>query len=196
MKKIPEYLESPIDNFLYVLIEKVAPTFHKYGFSPNMITTLGNIATVFSVYTLYKQYYLISALFFILSYMFDCLDGYVARTYNLVTEFGDYYDHISDATKITVICFMLYRINPTLFLATLPLIIIMGTLMCSYLAYQEKFYGNSEASYTLSLLDKLCFASNDKRELIRHMSYTRYFGCGTFIAIMSIIITLYYPAKK
>jgi len=195
MKKIPEYLESPIDNFLYVLIEKVAPTFHKLGFSPNMITTLGNVSTIFSVYALYKHQFLISSLFFILSYMFDCLDGYVARTYNLVTEFGDYYDHISDATKIIVVCFMLYRINPSLFLATLPLLIIMGTLMCSYLAYQEKFYGNSEASYTLSLFDNLCFASSDKRELIHHMSYTRYFGCGTFIAIMSIIITLYYPSK-
>jgi len=196
MKKIPAYLESPIDNFLYVFVEKVAPTFHKYGFSPNMITTLGNIATIFSVYTLYKQYYLISALFFILSYLFDCLDGYVARTYNLVTKFGDYYDHISDSIKIIIICFMLYRINPTLFLATLPLIIIMATLMCSYLAYQEKFYGNSKASYTLSLLDNLCFASDDKRELIQHMNYTRFFGCGTFTVIMSIIITLYYPAKK
>lgn len=196
MKKIPDYLESPVDNFLYVLVEKVAPTFHKWGFSPNMITTLGNIATLFSAYALYNQLYVVASFFFIVSYMFDCLDGFVARTYNLVSKFGDFYDHISDTAKLVIISYMLYRINPMLFLATLPIMVITLLLMCSYLAYQEKFYADSKSSYTLSFLDCFCFASDDKRDLIRHMAYTRYFGCGTFTAIMAIIIALYYPAKK
>ena len=59
MKKIPKHLESPIDNLIYfTLIEKVAPTYHSLGFTPNMITTLGNIATGLSAYALYNEYFM------------------------------------------------------------------------------------------------------------------------------------------
>ena len=193
MKKIPVYLESPIDNFIYVLVEKVAPTFYSLGFTPNMITTLGNITTLFSAYALYNKFFTLSAFLFIISYIFDCLDGYVARKYNLVSQFGDLYDHISDGLKLTLICYLLYKMNPTLFIATLPLIIILLVLMSSFLAYQEKLYDKSQSSYTLSLLSNLCFAKSDQRVVIRHMEYTKYFGCGTFTAVMAIIIALYYP---
>jgi len=196
MKKIPTYLESPVDNLLYVLIEKVAPTFHSLGFTPNMITTLGNVATVFTLYFLYHGLYVPAAIGFIISYMFDCLDGFVARTYDMVSKFGDFYDHLSDTIKLLSICYMLYRINSTLFLAVLPMLIIFISLMCCYLAYQEKFYDDVNSSYTLDFLSCFCFAGNDKRALIRHMEYTRHFGCGTFTAIFAIVIALYYPSKK
>ena len=37
-----------------------------------------------------------------LGYYFDCIDGPMARKYNMVTVFGDYYDHGTD-----IICFTL-----------------------------------------------------------------------------------------
>jgi len=194
MKKIPEYLESPIDNLIYfTLIEKVAPTFYSFGFTPNMITTLGNIATCLSAYALYNDLYMISAMLFIISYIFDCLDGYIARRYDLVSKFGDLYDHTSDLIKIILISYILYKKNSTLFIATIPLIVILGVLMSSFLAYQEKLYDKSQSSYTLSLLSNLCFVKSDQRTVIRHMEYVKYFGCGTFTAVMAIIIALYYP---
>ncbi len=193
MKKIPKHLESPIDNLVYILIEKIAPTFYSLGFTPNMITTLGNIATGLSAYALYNEYFMISAILFIISYIFDCLDGYVARRYDLVSKFGDLYDHTSDLIKIILISYILYKINPILFIATLPLLVILFVLMSSFLAYQEKLYDKSQSSYTLSLLSNLCFAKSDQRTVIRHMEYAKYFGCGTFTAVMTIIIALYYP---
>ncbi len=193
MKKIPKHLESPIDNLVYILIEKIAPTFYSLGFTPNMITTLGNIATGLSAYALYNEYFMISAILFIISYIFDCLDGYVARRYDLVSKFGDLYDHTSDLIKIILISYILYKINPILFIATLPLLVILFVLMSSFLAYQEKLYDKSQSSYTLSLLSNLCFAKSDQRTVIRHMEYAKYFGCGTFTAVMAIIIALYYP---
>ena len=32
-------------------------------------------------------------------YFFDCMDGHFARKYNMVTEFGDMYDYITDLSK-------------------------------------------------------------------------------------------------
>ena len=100
MRKLPSSLENPIDNFIYIGVEYLSPIVYKMGLTPNMITTLGNIFTVLFVVFFLKKQYELSALSFLVSYYFDCLDGYVARSYNMVTVFGDYYDHISDSIRI------------------------------------------------------------------------------------------------
>jgi len=48
------------------------------------------------VYLLIHKSYKLSALFLMISYYFDMMDGYIARKYDQVTEFGDWFDHISD----------------------------------------------------------------------------------------------------
>ena len=40
--------------------------------------------------------YIISAILYLTRYIFDCIDGFYARKYNMTTVFGDWYDHISD----------------------------------------------------------------------------------------------------
>ena len=50
MKKLPQYYENPFDNNIYVVIELIVPTIHKIGLTPNMITTLGNVCTIFFTY--------------------------------------------------------------------------------------------------------------------------------------------------
>ena len=99
MRKLSVKYENPIDNIIYLYVEPLAPYMHKYNITPNMITTFGNISWVYGLYLLYNHEYVYSALLFGLSYYFDCLDGYVARKYDLISIFGDYYDHISDVTK-------------------------------------------------------------------------------------------------
>ena len=40
--------------------------------------------------------YILACIYYFISYFFDVLDGIYAREYNMVSEFGDYYDHIKD----------------------------------------------------------------------------------------------------
>ena len=37
----------------------------------------------------YNEYYILSSLNLFLFYFWDCMDGNYARTYNMVTKFGD-----------------------------------------------------------------------------------------------------------
>jgi len=43
-----------------------------------------------------ENQFALSAFSYLISYMFDCWDGYYARKYNMESKFGDYYDHVSD----------------------------------------------------------------------------------------------------
>ena len=97
MRKINNENENFIDDFLLDISEYVSPFFYSLGFSPNDITTLSLITGLLCIYFLYTKNIILFVVFFILSYFFDCLDGHYARKYNMVTKFGDYYDHIKDA---------------------------------------------------------------------------------------------------
>ena len=68
MRKIPEKFENPIDNVLIDICEYVSPSFHKYGFTPNMITTLSNIAAIIVILLLLHAKYVWAAIFFIVAY--------------------------------------------------------------------------------------------------------------------------------
>lgn len=188
MRKLPSSLENPIDNFIYIGVEYLSPIVYKMGLTPNIITTLGNIFTVLFVVFFLKKQYELSALSFLVSYYFDCLDGYVARSYNMVTVFGDYYDHISDSIKMLLFLYLISRNSKSSIFYIVLLILLL--LMFINLAHQELYYGNPSSSQTLSLLSFFSIA-NTKEEAEYYMNYTKYFGCGTLIATMTLIILFY-----
>jgi phosphatidylglycerophosphate synthase len=117
MRKIPAEYENPLDDVLLNICDSVAPTFHSYGFTPNIITTISNISVIIVIILLLEAKYLWAAIFVLIAYFFDCLDGHIARKYDQVTIFGDYYDHISDISKlfainkILVICLTSLRLK-------------------------------------------------------------------------------------
>ena len=194
MHKIPANLENPIDNLLYNVVEVVAPTFYSLGFTPNMITTLGNICTIIAIYFFLQQKYKMSAVFFFLSYFFDCLDGYIARSYNMVSEFGDLYDHISDAVKFISFMLLFLINNRKLAFKYIPVMILLVLLMGFHLANQEIYYDNPSSSKTLQIFNTLT-TSTTKEEAAEIMKYSRFFGCGTVILFVTAIIA-YYKNKQ
>lgn len=191
MRKIPSEYENPFDDTLLNICEDVAPTFHSYGFTPNMITTLSNISAILVVILLLKANYIWASVLFIISYFFDCLDGHIARKYNQVSVFGDYYDHISDWIKLILILFTMYWINSEKFMEILPFIIIANILMCIHLGYQEKYHDKPD-SYMLEQTKLFAPGDpNDKKMIGRIMEYTKYVGSGTFNLVIALSI-LYY----
>ncbi len=125
------------------------------------------------------------AISFFISYFFDCLDGHYARKYNMVTKFGDYYDHIKDIT-IWILIFLIimskYKTPKKYKLLSILILFFFLYLCQTHLGCQEKKY-NKDESDTLDFMKKSCFFEPDDA-----LSYTRHFGCGTFIVITILVV--------
>jgi len=190
MRKIPEHLENPYDNCMIDIVEKSVDLFYNIGFTPNGITTLSLITGLASVYNFEKENFYMSAFMYALSYFFDCMDGNMARKYDMCTEFGDEYDHGKD---ILVNAMLLYQMvkyywnHGGPFMYVLP-VAIGASLWGSFiqLSCQEVYYNNP--TKTLDLLPSCPTSSSHNVEHI--MSYTRHCGTGTSVLVILIFIVL------
>ena len=191
MRKLPIEYENPIDNLIYELVVFVAPYFKKLNIIPNQITTIGNIFGVIGIYKLYKNFFFTSGLYYFIRYIFDCLDGYYARKYKLVTKFGDYYDHISDIIISIIYIIFMFSKNRLLMryfsITFIPLFLLMNL----HLYYQEHYYKNYIESETLQSINYIIPNSLkpiNEQDLQRKLSFSRWFGSGTIITIMILFI--------
>jgi len=197
MRKIPTNIENPIDNVIINLSEPFSTMFRHYNFTPNCITTLSLITGVVSVWALYKGMITVAVVFMAFSYFFDCVDGYYARKYDMVTKGGDCYDHIKDVLVFFAYVFILYQRNKSK-LTTPQWIIVAGVLVfflfasVAYFACQEKYYDRASDTPTLGWLQKLV---KDKKTAEKCLRVLRYFGMGTFISLL-LIFTVWIEIKK
>jgi phosphatidylglycerophosphate synthase len=182
MRKLHPKYENPIDDVILNIIDGWCPTLKNLGFTPNVLTTISLVFGVLSVYYLSKDKFVIAAVLYSISYIFDCVDGHFARKYKMITKFGDYYDHISD---VLVTIGLLYYIYKKCKPCVIPIILI-GFLSTIHLGCQERLYPSNE-SPSLSQWKTWCPTDDT-------IHYTKYFGCGT--AVMVIISVLMYLEYK
>lgn len=182
VRKIPPELENPIDNGLIDLAEDLAPLHKQLNMTPNMLTTISLLLAFLSAGLIYNEYYKLGAIVFLSSYFYDILDGHYARKYDMVTRFGDYYDHFADIFKIVLIGFVIYLKSSTHFYLFLIITILFAVLFSIHLGYQEIYY-DSEESETLEYFK--IFAQDDPEVML---PYTRYVGVGTYIMLVVILI--------
>jgi phosphatidylglycerophosphate synthase len=190
MRKLLQSHENPIDNLIYIVVETIAPfVYKKLGLNANAVTTIANVFGVLSAYCIYKFQFILSSIFLVFAYICDCLDGYISRKYNHATAFGDYYDHISDFIRILLIFLQLYYINSILFFKVLPFIVFMCIMSSFHFSIQETIHSGNK-SPSLSIFKKL-FLFVDKSNAEYYVKYSRFFGSGTIMLIITLII-LYY----
>ena len=156
-----------------------------------MITTYSFITGMLSVYFLYKGQLAAFAILFFVSYFFDCCDGSYARQYNTVSQFGDLYDHITDVvvfSLIVVVIIIHYRF--AIDWVAIILFFVFFVLMLTHLGCQQRNCSRATCGggETLDNLKKMC---TDRR----HISWTRFFGTGTFIVVI-ILLIFYLDWKK
>ena len=131
--KIPRNYENPIDNLIIDTSYFFGDSFKRNKYTPNMITTLSTITGIICIYAYLREKYIISSIFLVLSYFFDCFDGNFARRYNMETEFGDYYDHLKDMLFYTILIVLIfYRLRKNkyflIYLGLYIVLTIMGTI--------------------------------------------------------------------
>ena len=180
MRKISKEHENPIDNILIDISELLSPLFYKLNFTPNMITTLSLITGLISIHFLKIKQYRLSAILYFISYFFDCMDGFYARKYNMVSKFGDYYDHIKDVFISIILIYLILK-NQKNIKCKIILLVIFNFLSMIQLGCQERLYDKDESD-SLSFTKYLC------PNPMSTIKWSRYFGCGTFIVIVCLFI--------
>lgn len=117
--------------------------------------------------------------------MQECMHRFALQgcAYNMVTVFGDYYDHFCDVFKVLLLALVIINSNNISFISKSLFfsgIIILFSASLVHLGCQELCYDNPE-SHTLDFTKKLCRKKED-------IVYTRYFGVGTLITFICIYI--------
>ena len=178
----PEY-ENPFDNvFIDIASWLNRKIFKPLRFDPNMITTLSLIIVLLVPWTISMHEYLAAAILFIMAYILDCADGNFARRYNMITTFGDYYDHVCDLIKIAAVLLAI-ALHPLSILTkivffSMLLLLKFGTGM--HIGCQEKMY-NPTSTDSLAFTKVLC---PNKENIV----YTRYVGMGTVMVFIASFI--------
>ena len=77
---------------------------------PNLLTVLRFFIIPFIVYYLLNDEYIFAFVMLLLSGLTDVLDGFIARKFNLITNFGKLIDPLADKlTQISVLCTLLFK---------------------------------------------------------------------------------------
>lgn len=189
MSKLPVNLECPGDIYFNKIVYVISPWFYSVGFTPNGITTISLIWGIFAAYMVYNKNFIGGSVAHVIAYLFDCLDGYYARTYNQVTKFGDYYDHYSDVFKLSLMFYALFSVDPMILLYFSPILLIGGLLMSVFLGCQEVYYNKKDES---AFLGGLIFSSQmTEADSIQYLKWMRYFGPGNYILLIVGILACY-----
>jgi phosphatidylglycerophosphate synthase len=185
MKKIPNEIDNPIDNVLIQFADCLCPYFYRMGYTPNMITTYSLLTGMISCYFLYHKKLALFALFYFVSYFFDCFDGHYARKYDMTSTIGDMYDHFKDWTVFLIILYISYinsKHNMNIRVFSLILIIIL--MMCIHMSCQEANCDNKFKNVNNNFILHSSLLCSDKDNI----KWTKYFGCGTFTVLYIAIV--------
>jgi phosphatidylglycerophosphate synthase len=190
--KLPQQYECPIDWLLYRSIDHHLSVYKDLGLTPNMVTVMSILAGVGGAYIYTKKRYSFAALLWVVAYYFDCVDGKLARRYNMTSKFGDLLDHAGDGLKVvSMTAVVLYNHGETL--TPIQKICYFAcsvmTLLCMInIGYQERIYdatSGKESSATLNVYKMLTSTDECPKRTIRK---TRHFGCGSLILFTAITI--------
>jgi hypothetical protein len=190
-RKIESDYENPFDNIIIDIAHWLnIHLFRPMKFVPNYITTLSLVFGVVAVYAFHKQRYILASVLFLIAYILDCADGNYARMFNMVSKFGDYYDHVSDLTKFALlICAVsVHPIDTKIKIVFIVLLCILLFLSSIHLGCQEKIF-NADGSDSLSVTKHFCPNHNI-------ISFTRHFGCGTVIMYVLVFMWIMAWYKK
>ena len=196
VNKIPTYLDNPIDTQIYKHIDKYLPLLNKYNVTPNHLTAISLLFGLSTSYFLYYDSYLLAGLTWFIAYYFDCADGKMARAYDMVTQFGDYFDHGSDTLKCIIILYVIYlklkgKKMTKLLILIFVLLAINIMLVASHFGCQEKV---SRDIRQVEINDAESLAMTEGfiiTDCYTQMGYTKYVGSGTLVLFSSLLLVFW-----
>ncbi len=185
-RKISTNIENPIDNHIISLCDKMIKFCVKYEITPNEIT----LTRLFLLYFIYNYLFktnkkFIPIVLIMIFYFMDCLDGHLARTTDSVTKVGDILDHLTDFIFLVMIFYYVYSLNNKKILVIYIIFLYLGL---AHMGVQQLNYAHNNPNKQFEFIDYFNNFHLFKKDDI---TLTRYFGCGTFVLIVVLIIYFY-----
>jgi phosphatidylglycerophosphate synthase len=194
-RKIHREIENPIDNVIIDAAARGNRLVHRYIgvgvlVTPNTITLLAMLFGFIAAWFAYEGHFMRAIAFTAVSYFFDCMDGNMARMFDLVTPFGDWFDHVSDVSKYVALAVALAA-TPHLSVrqkaAFFAVNFVLMMLMFKHMGCQERSYVKLESN-SLSGFEVACEDETD-------IAWTRYFGMGTWIFSICVSLAVFGAAQ-
>jgi len=210
--------ESLADNYIFFPIanQLVAPM-HNTGLTPNMVTFMSTSLTFLCLYYLYIDEKAFACIAYFVGYLLDCVDGKIARKYNLGSKLGMALDLVSDNfTNIALIVYItstkgyLTWYTPILILMTYMIGLSYGlneAIACYKINKNDNFYERrsnelkteSGLIYDLFLMItrssyniyRIFFPTYDAKKIEEWLKILKHFGPGNFCIAMIFIILSY-----
>ena len=210
--------ESFADSKLFLPLAKLLVDPLRYiGMTPNRITYMSIIFTLLSILNLITQYTNInnSIILYLLGYLFDCIDGMMARKYDMVSYYGMALDPVSDNIAFLLLFVtLLYKTNITT--SSVIVIIIFSYLLSIsyglneaisnykkhnndnfYLSYKELLKDKDGLLYKIFLFIMkqsyssyhVFFPTYDSNKINTYLKYLKEFNPGNYIIIIVIILS-------
>lgn len=132
-KMHPTFIGVFLMEYWYWLTSPFIRLFILFRMTPNMLTGISLIISLFSGYFYMKGDFALGGWLLIINGALDTLDGKLARTINLVTREGAFFDSCSDryAEGFVLMGIALYFRN-SLFLLSMSLFALIGSQLVSY----------------------------------------------------------------
>lgn len=174
--KIPVKEHGFVDQLVLThLTHPVIDFAKKKNYTPNHLTTCSFIFQGLSVIFLCYDFRNIFTIFYLIGYYFDNIDGPMARKYNMVTEFGDWYDHVTDIVCFSSTNYILvfqYNLLSYSLLCMFYLAQLMGMFM--YIGCQEQLYNKylkdeQQISQTSQTLYLTTYLISDPKKQIKYL---------------------------
>ena len=213
------YTEAWLDaNFFGPLSEKLSHPVHKLGLTPNNITFISTLFGLYACYMLYNNRIKQAMIYWLISYIFDCIDGRLARNYNMSSAFGEAFDFVSDMVgNVLLILILLFKVK-----RKLPVFIVISIIsyicmiwhgLCEALknygdkkndnflkTKEEKFKGNN-VMYKIYLMFmkssystyRMVMPKYDESKVYKYLSVVKMFGPGHMTIFF---LALIYLSKK
>lgn len=101
-------------NIFFPIATKLIEPLKNLGLTPNHVTYLSTIFTFLSIYYLEAGDKMLSAMAYFTGYTLDCVDGRMARKYNMSSKYGMALDLVSDnVSNLSLIGYLISKYGPT-----------------------------------------------------------------------------------
>lgn len=202
------------NNIFFPIANRLVTPFHDLGLTPNMVTYIGTCCTLLAIYYISINEFQFATLSYFIGYLLDCVDGKLARKYNMTSKEGMILDLVSDnISNLILLVYIVHKFGFYNWFA--PLMMIMSMLLSLSYGLNEaiasyKATGNDnfmerrqkEIGSTSNILDnifliitglayssyKTFFPIYDEDKINNWLGILKEFGPGNYTLLVAFII--------